>query len=335
MAGLLAGAKARGLAPPGVQHPCRADLSTFLGARGPLSRHPTSSSIGLQAAKVQWRTAGHCRFPGRNVRYIRIARTPYRRGCSDSHSVPRAVTRRGCTESVSDVDRRHGPNRRKRQPNPAPTGQPGEPNRWRTERNIVATILVWTSICTAPRIRRMWKNSPETADRASVRTKPRQVRRTLRFDSLEQEVFLNLWRTYDRLRALEDALFTQFDLTPQQYNILRLLQACRPAGLPTLQLAAQLVSRAPDITRMLDKLEDRGWIARHRMEDNRRVVVVKITSSGIRWIRRIAKPLKESHRQQLGHLSAAELKSLRQLLLAARRPHEKQNSHWNRVQESS
>src|SRR2546421_747047 len=89
-----------------------------------------------------------------------------------------------------------------------------------------------------------------------------------RFDSPEQEVFLNVWRTYDRLRALEDELFARFDLTPQQYNVLRLLRAEHPGDVPTLALAQRLVSRAPDITRMLDKLEQRGLIARDRRADN-------------------------------------------------------------------
>src|SRR5688572_11667509 len=100
----------------------------------------------------------------------------------------------------------------------------------------------------------------------------RQARRGHQFDSLEQEVFLNLWRTYDRLRALEDELFGRHDLTPQQYNALRLLAAARPGKLRTLDLAGRLVSRAPDVTRLLDKLERRGLIDRDRPAGNRRVV---------------------------------------------------------------
>ena len=78
--------------------------------------------------------------------------------------------------------------------------------------------------------------------------------RPKRFDSPQQEVFLNLWRTYDRLRALEDELFGRHGLTAQQYNALRLLRAAHPGKVPTLALATRLVSRAPDITRLLDKL---------------------------------------------------------------------------------
>jgi DNA-binding MarR family transcriptional regulator len=156
---------------------------------------------------------------------------------------------------------------------------------------------------------------------------PRSVS-ALRFDSLEQEVFLNLWRTYDRLRALEDQLFGRYDLTPQQYNGLRLLRAEHPATLPTLGLADRLVSRAPDITRMLDKLEQRGLIARERPADNRRTVRVGITAIGLALLKEIAAPLRECHVQQLGHLSPVELKRLGALLREARRPHEDVDGAW-------
>ncbi len=154
------------------------------------------------------------------------------------------------------------------------------------------------------------------------------TRRALNFDSLEQEAFLNVWRTYDRLRTLEDDLFGQFDLTPQQYNVLRLLQTHHPDGLQTLQLAARLVSRAPDITRMLDKLAERALVERLRREENRRVVEVSITESGIALLEQINEPLRECHSQQLGHMSAADLKQLCRLLHAARKPHEANDSHW-------
>jgi DNA-binding MarR family transcriptional regulator len=149
-----------------------------------------------------------------------------------------------------------------------------------------------------------------------------------RFDSPEQEVFLNLWRTYDRLRALEDELFAGFDLTPQQYNALRLLRAEHPEPLPTLSLAERLVSRAPDITRMIDKLEQRGVIVRTRPPHDRRTVLVGITQPGLALLDRIAGPLRECHARQLGHLSRTELKTLTALLKAARAPHEADGSTW-------
>jgi DNA-binding MarR family transcriptional regulator len=156
----------------------------------------------------------------------------------------------------------------------------------------------------------------------------RRASSALRFDSLEQEVFLNLWRTYDRLRALEDELFGRYDLTPQQYNVLRLLRAEHPGTSPTLTLANRLVSRAPDITRMLDKLERRGLIVRERPADNRRVVRVGITPSGLGLLDEIAGPLHECHVRQLGHVSPGDLKQLGTLLRAARRPHENADGAW-------
>jgi DNA-binding MarR family transcriptional regulator len=149
-----------------------------------------------------------------------------------------------------------------------------------------------------------------------------------RFDSPEQEAFLNLWRTYDRLRALEDELFGNFDLTPQQYNALRLLRGEHPGRLATLALAARLVSRAPDITRLLDKLESRGLIERERPAEDRRTVHVGITKAGLDLLRDIDAPLRECHARQLGHLKPADLRTLVTLLRAARAPHEDPAGPW-------
>jgi DNA-binding MarR family transcriptional regulator len=149
-----------------------------------------------------------------------------------------------------------------------------------------------------------------------------------RFDSLEQEAYLNLWRTYDRLRMLEDALFGDFDLTAQQYNVLRLLKAAQPDLLPTLTIAERLVSRAPDITRMLDKLEQRDLICRDRSDADRRTVLVGITESGVALLREIAEPLRQCHDKQLGHLSQDRLRKLVALLRDARGPHESDSSSW-------
>jgi len=155
-----------------------------------------------------------------------------------------------------------------------------------------------------------------------------------RFDSLEQEAFLNLWRTYDRLRMEEDALFQQHDLTGQQYNALRLLRGSRPDPLPTLALQSRLVSRAPDITRLLDKLEERGLIERTRPADNRRMVLVAITAAGLDLLAALDAPVRACHTRQLGHLAPAQLQQLVELLQAARAPHENEESAWRCSRES-
>jgi DNA-binding MarR family transcriptional regulator len=149
-----------------------------------------------------------------------------------------------------------------------------------------------------------------------------------RFDSLQQECYLNLWRSYDRLRMVEDQLFDQHDLTAQQYNALRLLRAEHPAGLPTLALASRLVSHAPDITRLIDRLEQRGLVDRQRVAGNRRVVQVGITEAGLALLKTLDQPVRECHQKQLSHLSAAQLQSLIELLRTARQPHEAESSVW-------
>jgi DNA-binding MarR family transcriptional regulator len=149
-----------------------------------------------------------------------------------------------------------------------------------------------------------------------------------RFDSLEQEAFLGLWRTYDRLRGYEDELFAQYDLTAQQYNALRLLRGQHPEPVPTLTLAAQLVSRAPDITRLLDRLEQRGLITRDRPPENRRVVQVSVTPAGLALLRDLDQEVRDCHARQLGHVRRADLLTLIELLREARRPHEASESDW-------
>jgi DNA-binding MarR family transcriptional regulator len=150
---------------------------------------------------------------------------------------------------------------------------------------------------------------------------------TRRFDSPQQEAYLALWRTYDRLRAIEDELFARFDLTAQQYNLLRLLRGAHEP-VPTLTLAERLVSRAPGITRMLDKLEERKLLTRTRSAKDRRAVLVAISDRGTALLDEIAEPLRECHEKQLGHLSGAELRNLIALLKAARSPHEAEDSPW-------
>jgi DNA-binding MarR family transcriptional regulator len=142
------------------------------------------------------------------------------------------------------------------------------------------------------------------------------------FDSLEQEAFLNLWRTYDCLRSFEEELFGPYGLSAQQYNALRLLRDVHPETLATLELASLLVTRAPDITRLVDKLERRGWAARYRPAENRRQVRVGITARGLELLRLLDEPVKQCHQRQLGHLSRRRLRQLIDLLKSARAPHE-------------
>jgi DNA-binding MarR family transcriptional regulator len=154
--------------------------------------------------------------------------------------------------------------------------------------------------------------------------------RKSRFDSLQQEVYLSLWRTYDRLKSLEDELFAEMELSAQQYNALRLLEAVHPKTVPTSAIGNKLISRSPDMTRLLDRLEDRGLVHRERRNDNRRVVEVGITEAGLLLLEQLSAPVRECHSKQLGHMTEAQLNELLELLNSARFPHEVEGSHWRR-----
>jgi len=151
---------------------------------------------------------------------------------------------------------------------------------------------------------------------------------TKRFDSPEQEAYLHLWRTYDRLKAIEERLFQQYDLSPQQYNALRLLRAAQPDTIATLALGARLISRAPDMTRLLDRLEERQLVERQRRPENRRVVEVGITPTGLELLAKLDEQVRQCNHEQLGHLSKDSLAQLVALLEEARRPHETPEQPW-------
>jgi DNA-binding MarR family transcriptional regulator len=133
----------------------------------------------------------------------------------------------------------------------------------------------------------------------------------------EEAAFLDLQRTCDLLsRSLVQVLKTE-ELSPTQYNVLRILRGS-PEGLPCGEIANRMITRDPDITRLLDRLEKRGLISRWRETKDRRVVMAKITSNGLKLLGRLDDPVEEAHRRQLGHLGKDRLRALAELLAEAR-----------------
>ena len=157
--------------------------------------------------------------------------------------------------------------------------------------------------------------------------------RNSRFDSPEQEAFLNLWRTYDCLKALEEDLFANYQLSAQQYNALRLLRSVYPESMQTLALGKRLISRSPDTTRMLDRLEQRQLIVRERRSENRRVVEIAITKQGLDLLDEMMQDVRAMHKRQLGHLDRTEQRELTALLKRIREPHEDASCDWLDEQE--
>jgi DNA-binding MarR family transcriptional regulator len=138
-----------------------------------------------------------------------------------------------------------------------------------------------------------------------------------RIGSPEEAAFLDLLRTTDVLsRGLVQILKTD-DFSATQYNVLRILRGA-PAGLPCGEIASRMITRDPDITRLLDRLEKRKLIVRWREANDRRLVMAKITSDALQRLKRLDEPVQESHRRQLGHLGRERLRALAKLLRDAR-----------------
>jgi DNA-binding MarR family transcriptional regulator len=144
-------------------------------------------------------------------------------------------------------------------------------------------------------------------------TKPRKPSR-----SLEEKAYLSLQRTADLLaRATEEAIKPS-GLSGTQYNVLRILRGAGPNGLCCREVAERMLTHDPDITRLLDRLEGRGLLARARGSEDRRVVTVRITQEGLRVLAKLDRPIEMFHRRQLGHLGPRRLKRLIELLNSAR-----------------
>lgn len=138
-----------------------------------------------------------------------------------------------------------------------------------------------------------------------------------RADCPEEALFLDLLRTTDMLsRGLVGVLKTE-DVSATQYNVLRILRGS-PDGLPCGEIASRMITRDPDITRLLDRLEKRGLISRCRETKDRRMVLARITPDGLKLLARLDEPVEEAHRKQLGHLGRERLRALTELLRAAR-----------------
>lgn len=145
-----------------------------------------------------------------------------------------------------------------------------------------------------------------------------EIRKRGAFESPEQEAFLNLLRTVDRLMGEVAELLKSADLSPAQYNALRILRGAGPDGLACGEVGERMIARDPDVTRLLDRLEKRGLVSRRRRKDDRRVVIATITPAGERAVAALDAPIAALHRRQLGHLGPRKLRLLVKLLETAR-----------------
>ena len=143
---------------------------------------------------------------------------------------------------------------------------------------------------------------------------------------LEAQVFVSLLRTADALARGAEGLLKPYNLSGTQYNVLRILRGAGEQGLACREVGGRLISKDPDITRLLDRMEIRGLIARAREAKDRRVVRTRITPEGLRLLAELDEPVRELHRRQLRHLPEKQLRQLSDLLDRAREPFETSDS---------
>ena len=145
--------------------------------------------------------------------------------------------------------------------------------------------------------------------------KPKKGKRNV--GSSEEVVFLELLRTTDMLsRGLVQVLKVE-DVSSTQYNVLRILRGA-PQGLPCGEIASRMITRDPDVTRLLDRLEKRELISRCRETEDRRTVRARIAPEGLKLLARLDEPVLAAHRKQLGHLGRQRLQALAGLLRISR-----------------
>ncbi|HLJ28753.1 MAG TPA: MarR family transcriptional regulator [Candidatus Angelobacter sp.] len=129
----------------------------------------------------------------------------------------------------------------------------------------------------------------------------------------EEAAYLDLFRTTDMLARGLVQIIKAEDLSPTQYNVLRILRGS-PQGLPCGEVANRMITRDPDVTRLLDRLEKRDLISRRRETCDRRTVMARITPEGLKLLARLDGPVLAAHRRQLGHLGGKRLAELAELL---------------------
>jgi len=132
--------------------------------------------------------------------------------------------------------------------------------------------------------------------------------------SLEAKLFVAMLRAADRLSQDAELLVKTHGLTATQYNVLRILRGAGPDGLACKGIGDRMISRDPDMTRLLDRMEKRSLVTRERQTQDRRVIKTRITPEGLEILKKLDEPIDALHKKQFRHLTAAKLKALAEAL---------------------
>ena len=149
-------------------------------------------------------------------------------------------------------------------------------------------------------------------------TLQQDLRQTRPFSSLQQEAYLSVVRTTSALTDRVEDLLKPYGISATQYNVLRILRGAGEGGLCRNELRDRMLTRMPDMTRLLDRMEDAGLVKRSREQEDRRMVLTQITSRGNELLSELDRPMSDLHREQLARLTDEQLRSLIDLLTAIR-----------------
>jgi DNA-binding MarR family transcriptional regulator len=138
------------------------------------------------------------------------------------------------------------------------------------------------------------------------------------FKSLKEEAHLSIQRTAALLEHAFESALKPHRITATQYNVLRILRGSEPDGLCRNEIGARLVRQVPDVTRLLDRLEEATLIARTRGGEDRRFVLTRITRAGLKLLAQVEQRIDDIHDEQLGHLDEPQLRKLISLLEVVR-----------------
>ena len=141
-----------------------------------------------------------------------------------------------------------------------------------------------------------------------------EIKQTRPFRSLPEETFLNVLRASATLMAGLSELLRPAGLTQPQYNVLRILRGAGQAGLPSGEIGERMLSRDPDVTRLIDRMEKLGLVVRERATADRRVVIVRITGHGLDVVDGLDQDMLILHENQLGHLGEERMRLLIDIL---------------------
>jgi len=136
--------------------------------------------------------------------------------------------------------------------------------------------------------------------------------------SLEEQVFQSLILAADRLLQGEIDVLRVADLTFSQYNVLRILRGATPEALSCTTISQRMLTRDSDLTRLLDRLEERALVTRVRDARDRRMLCTAITDAGLQLLRKLDGPVGRVHREQLKHMPPKQLETLCALADAVR-----------------